>query len=87
MSQDTDFATFSRAWRARLGVTRAEGADLLGIPLRTLEGYELGRDPPIWRALQLAMRQVEREWGIPVTVRRSARPKPLRSRSAKRRKR
>ena len=54
-----DFPRFSRSWRKRLGVTRQQGADLLDIPLKTLEGWELGREPEHKRVLVLAMRHLE----------------------------
>jgi len=44
------FASALRAWRSRRTLTRAEGAALLGISRRTLEMWELGRQPsrPLW---------------------------------------
>jgi len=44
----TDPATRSiaaelKAWRASLGVSQAEGAELLRAPVRTLQGWEQGR--------------------------------------------
>jgi transcriptional regulator with XRE-family HTH domain len=32
-----------RAWRAAQGITREQAADVLGVPLRTLESWELAR--------------------------------------------
>lgn len=33
-----------KAWRSRLGLTQASAAEALGVPKRTLEGWEAGRD-------------------------------------------
>ena len=56
MNKEVDFAAYSRAWRRRMGLTRAEGAKLLGLPRRSLEGWELGRPPRYPRPIILAMR-------------------------------
>ena len=33
------------AWRKRLGLTQAQAADFLNVPLGTYRGWELGRFP------------------------------------------
>lgn len=35
-----------RNWRLALGMTRKQAASFLGVPLRTLEGWEQGRQQP-----------------------------------------
>ena len=40
-------------WRARLGVSQASAAELLGVPVRTLQGWEIGR--PIQYPLLLSL--------------------------------
>ena len=35
-----------RNWRLALGWTRKQAASFLGVPLRTLEGWEQGRQKP-----------------------------------------
>lgn len=48
-----------RAWRAYRGIQRAEAAQLLGIPIGTLETLERGRSPgsalwgPLGRVIEL----------------------------------
>ncbi len=49
-----------RAWRERLGVTRAAAASLLGLSVRCLAHYEAG-DRPVPRVVELACERVE--WG------------------------
>ena len=44
----TDFPTRSiaaelKAWRVKLGVSQAGGAELLRVPVRTLQGWEAGK--------------------------------------------
>ncbi len=40
------FAKLARAWRSRLELTQADAADRLGVPLRTLQGWEIARVAP-----------------------------------------
>jgi DNA-binding transcriptional regulator YiaG len=40
------FAKLLRAWRSRLELTQADAAERLGVPLRTLQGWEVARVAP-----------------------------------------
>lgn len=41
--------TWAEVMRARLGVTQKEFAEMLGIPIRTVEAWSVGRRvPPDW---------------------------------------
>jgi Predicted transcriptional regulator len=54
-----------RTWRLALGWTRKQAAEFLGVPLRTLEGWEQGRrkpdqEGPIRRLMELTSHQCNR---------------------------
>jgi DNA-binding transcriptional regulator YiaG len=40
------FAQLLKAWRARMELTQADAAERLGVPLRTLQGWEIARVAP-----------------------------------------
>lgn len=40
------FAKLLKAWRIRLELTQADAAERLGVPLRTLQGWEIARVAP-----------------------------------------
>lgn len=51
-----------RTWRLALGWTRRQAAEFLGVPLRTLEGWEQGRrkpdqEGPIRKLMELSRNQ------------------------------
>jgi len=50
-----------RAWRVSLGLSQARAAQALGVPTRTLQGWEGGREPLHAGLVVLAMRAVEAE--------------------------
>ena len=53
------------ARRSALGLTQSALADRLGVPLKTLQGWEQGRKcPPL---LDVALRAVEVEYEEPIT--------------------
>lgn len=56
-----------RAWRERLGLSQSRAAALVGVPVRTLQGLELGRSPgsPLWGPLDRLTRYVERHGPLP----------------------
>jgi transcriptional regulator with XRE-family HTH domain len=43
-------------WRAQARLTQFQAADMLGISVRTLQGWEAGRSMPYPRLLRLAIR-------------------------------
>ena len=45
-SKPMTFADDLRAWRERFGLTQAEAAEALSVPLRTLQEWEQGRAAP-----------------------------------------
>ncbi len=51
-------ASAFRAWRERLGLTRAAAASALGLSVRCLAHYEAG-DRPVPRVVELACERVE----------------------------
>lgn len=56
---DERIAGALQAWRAGEGITRREGARRLGIPERTLEGWELAARKPkrvLWRSFQRVLK-------------------------------
>lgn len=53
MSQDVSGEL--KAWRALCGFTQREAAELLGVPLRSYEGYEAGRPFPYPLILRAAL--------------------------------
>jgi DNA-binding transcriptional regulator YiaG len=40
------FANLLKDWRARRGITQAEAAEVLGVPVRTLQNWEIARTAP-----------------------------------------
>jgi DNA-binding transcriptional regulator YiaG len=42
-------------WRVSLGMTRQQAANALGMPVRTVQGWELGRQPQHPSLVRLAM--------------------------------
>jgi DNA-binding transcriptional regulator YiaG len=44
-SPDQNIAEYVIAWRNSLDLTREQAAELMGVPVRTVEGWELGRPP------------------------------------------
>ena len=55
----TDMARKLSRWRARLEMTQADAANLLGVPLRTYQGWELGRRIERERILIFALAHLE----------------------------
>ena len=55
------FAEYIRAWRARLNLSRAEAAELLGVTSRSVLSWETGPEPRTARLIERATRDVERE--------------------------
>lgn len=49
-----------KAWRARLGLTQAEAARWLDVPVRTYEGWEFGRAFDRPHVLRLAIMALEK---------------------------
>jgi DNA-binding XRE family transcriptional regulator len=47
------------AWRARLGITQAEAATSLDVPLRTYQGWEAGRAVERETIVKLALWAIE----------------------------
>ena len=47
-------------WRERLGLTRQQAADAIGISLRMFDYYASG-EYPVPRTVELAIRQIEAE--------------------------
>lgn len=45
-----------RSWRGRLGISATQGAERLGMPVRTLEGIEQGRPFRYEKILRLALK-------------------------------
>ncbi len=50
-----------RAWRLRLGLSRAEAAAALRTSVRTYEAWEGGRPPAVTGPLSVACEAIERE--------------------------
>jgi len=48
-----------KAWRRRLKITQAAAARLLDVPLRTYQGWEIGRAVDRPHVLRLAMAALE----------------------------
>jgi DNA-binding XRE family transcriptional regulator len=62
MLLDEDFRDDLKAWRARVGYTQRQAAEALGVELRTLHNWELGRySPSAGVALRLAMQGIEKQ--------------------------
>ena len=49
-----------KAWRERLGITQARAASVLDVPIRTYQGWELGRDFDRSTILRFALEHVEK---------------------------
>jgi transcriptional regulator with XRE-family HTH domain len=48
------------AWRSEHGLSQSQAAAALGVSVRTLQGWELGRRMPYPKLLELACKQVGR---------------------------
>ncbi len=49
-----------KAWRKRLDITQAQAADVLGVSVRTYQGWEAGRTERLQKKVfRLAMAHVE----------------------------
>ena len=46
----TACANLLKDWRARHGITQAEAAEVLGVPVRTLQNWEIARAAPQFSA-------------------------------------
>jgi len=57
----SDLSDTLKAWRARLGITQAQAADVLDVPLRTYQGFEAGKTErlPV-RIVEYALEHVEK---------------------------
>lgn len=56
MARTKPLASEVKAWRAERGLSAAAAAELLGLPVRTLEGIEQGRPFRYEKMLRLAMK-------------------------------
>ena len=56
MARTKSLAEAVKAWRVGQGLSAAAAADLLGLPVRTLEGIEQGRPFRYERMLRLALK-------------------------------
>ena len=57
------------SWRARLGLTQAEAAAALDVPLRTFQGWEMGRAVDRPTIVRLALWAVEEKSKMPKKTR------------------
>jgi DNA-binding transcriptional regulator YiaG len=48
-------------WRAQARLSQSQAADVLGVSVRTLQGWEAGRPMPYPRLLELAIRNAGAE--------------------------
>jgi DNA-binding transcriptional regulator YiaG len=51
----TETATLLKDWRTRASLSQSVAAQMLGVNIRTLQGWERGRSMPYPRLLALAM--------------------------------
>jgi transcriptional regulator with XRE-family HTH domain len=56
MARQKPLAETVKAWRAAHGLSAAAAAEMLGLPLRTLEGIEQGRPFRYEKMLRLALK-------------------------------
>jgi transcriptional regulator with XRE-family HTH domain len=56
MPRQKSLADVVKAWRAARGLSAAAAAETLGLPVRTLEGIEQGRDFRYEKMLRLALK-------------------------------
>lgn len=54
-----EFAAKVKAWRKREGFSQSEGAKCLGIPTRTLQGWEFASRKPIAMVERLILAVIE----------------------------
>ena len=55
-----DVSDTLKDWRKRLGITQAQAASVLDVPIRTYQGWEAGRDFDRDTILRYALEHVEK---------------------------
>ncbi len=59
--KDVGMADYLRWWRKSHGLTAQQLADLLGVTLRTVQGWEAGKSMAAPKMLHLALRELDRQ--------------------------
>jgi DNA-binding transcriptional regulator YiaG len=65
MTSDRNVSKLLTDWRAQARLSQSQAADVLGVSVRTLQGWEAGRSMPYPRLLEVTIKVYQRGLGSP----------------------